>query len=146
MRKVNAWLGIVLCAALFGCKSHPLGPYVSPRVEGQVVEAQSGAPLSGVSVRRGKPAFDSLAGYPKGGQLLMAKMPIETGRDGRFSLPGERVLSIIRGSGWNEVQLTFTKPGYDTLRTNLSATVATNAEHGEPVLRAGRISLQPAMR
>ncbi len=126
-----------------GCKSHPLGPYISPAVTGQVVAADSGKPLAGVRVIRGKARPDALTGQPKGGQLLMARPPVETARDGTFSLSSERVLSIFRGSGWNEVRLTFEKPGYLRLQTNVPTALATNVG-SEPVLSLNRIALHPA--
>ncbi len=135
----------IFCVPLLclGCKSHPLGPYISPRVVGKVVAAESGKPLAGVKVLRGKPSRDALTGQPKGGQLLMARPPVETGRDGAFSLCSERVLSVFRGSGWNEVRLTFEKPGYFRLQTNAPTTLATNVGK-EPVLNLGTVSLTPA--
>ncbi len=139
---VHWWLGLAACVCLCGCKSHPLGPYVSPQVEGQVLEAKTGVALSGVRVSRGQSKFDALSGYPKGGQLLMAKVPVQTGSDGRFTLEGERVLSVVRGAGWNEVRLVFSKPGYETLKTNVSMDLANQEESGRPVLKLGPVLLR----
>ncbi|HEY5915063.1 MAG TPA: hypothetical protein VJA21_31095 [Verrucomicrobiae bacterium] len=137
----GAILALLVCVVVPGCKSHPLGPYVSPRVEGQVVSAEDGRALEGVAVTRGKLTVDSLDRYPKGGQLLLRKVPAETGRDGYFVLPSERVLSVVRGSGWNEAQLSFAKNGYRTLYTNVTTTLATNSLAGEPVLSVGVVRL-----
>ncbi len=109
-----------------------------------MLDVNTGVPVAGVRVSRGNTKFDALSGYPKGGQLLMAKAPVQTGPDGRFTLAGERVLSVVRGSGWNEVRLTFARPAYETLRTNVSMNVATNAENGAPLLNLGPVLLQPA--
>lgn len=140
--RVRSWLGLIAWVFLCGCKAHPLGPYVSPQVEGEVLEAKTGAALPGVRVSRGKPGFDALSGYPKGGQLLMAKAPALTGSDGRFTLAGERVLSVVRGAGWNEVRLTFAKAGYETLKTNVSLDLANYEENGRPVLKLGPVFLR----
>lgn len=139
-------LVLLTCLLVAGCKSHPLGPYVSPRVEGQVVAANNGLPLAGVKVSRGQPHRNAIAGTPKGGELLMARPPAQTGPDGRFTLPGERVLSIVRGSGWNEVRLTFEKAGFSRLRTNFPASLATNSPAGETRLELGTVRLEPAAR
>jgi hypothetical protein len=135
---------VFILIAMGGCTSHPLGPYTSLRIEGQVVAAGSGRPLPGVKVIRGKVRLDSPAGPPKGGELLMVRPTVETGPDGRFALASERVLSVIRGSGWSEVELTFEKPGYFRLQTNFSSTLATNGESGEPLVDVGAVSLQRA--
>ncbi len=145
-RKTRFVFKLGLVVLLLGCKSHPLGPYISPRVEGEVVEADSAVPLSGVKVIRGNPVHDALSGSPKGGQLLMTPAPAETGRDGRFSLPSERVLSVVRGAGWNEVQLTFIKAGYERFQTYISLSQSTNSERGEPVVWVGRTSLRRSKR
>ncbi len=138
--RLSVFLSLVLVA---GCKSHPLGPYISPRVEGQVVDA-AGRPLQHVKVIRGQPALNAIGNPPKGGQLLMAKAPEETNRQGHFTLPSERVLSIVRGSGWNEVKLTFLKPGFDAVKTNIPTKLAAISERGEPVLHIGLVQLRPA--
>jgi hypothetical protein len=137
-------LAVLVVAVPCGCKSRPMGPYVEPRVEGQVLAADNGQPLVGVKVSRGKTHADTPAGPPKGGQLLMLRPPFETGPDGRFALSSQRVLSVFRGSGWSEVLLTFEKPGYLPLATNFSATLATNSTDGEPLVDIGAVSLQPA--
>ncbi len=128
-----------------GCQSGPFGPYVSPRVSGQVVAAHTGLPLAGVKITRGKtPSQDVTTSPEKGAELLTSKVPAETGRDGRFVLPGERVLSIIRSPGWRTVSLSFNRAGYVRFRTNCPTAMATNSLAGEPVLDIGRVSLQPS--
>ncbi len=141
--KVSTFM-VVAGFLVAGCKSHPLGPYVSPRLQGQVIDSENGSPLEGVKVSRGQPAFNAIGGQPKGGQLLMVKAPVETGPDGTFILSSERVLSIIRGSGWNEVRLTFVKAGYYRMQTNIPTAQATNSESGEPILTVGSVRLQRA--
>ena len=138
----NAALLLIVLVAL-GCKSRPLGPYISPRVTGQVVAAGSGEPLPDVKITRGKPDPPSPAGQPKGGEVLMRKIPVRTDQDGRFTLASERVLSVFRGSGWSQVRLTFEHAGYERLRTNYSTLPVTNSPGGELTLDVGTVPLQP---
>lgn len=79
---------------------------------------------------------------PKGGELLMAKAPARTGRDGRFTLDAERALTPFGGVGWFSVQLSFQHPGYERFQTNYSRLdLSTNAPAGKAVLDAGDILL-----
>jgi hypothetical protein len=135
---------VLVCAAcmLGGCKSRPLGPYVSPRVTGQVCSADHLRPLSGVTVTRGNREPD-VASPPKGAEVLMRPGPVMTDSQGRFSIPGYRVLSIFRGADWSHVRLSFAHPGYLGLSTNFSLSMATNTVAGEPLVQAGTIFLEP---
>ena len=141
-------LGLLLgCACLLGagCGSLRFGPYTSPRITGRVVAANSDQPLAGVQVWRGARRHDhTLSGLPKGGELLLEKPAASTDREGRFSLPSERALTVFRPSGWSFVQLAFCRPGYQTYQTNYSIlTAVTNTPNGEPVLNTGDIRLRP---
>ncbi len=132
-----------LVFVLLGCKSITFGPYVSPRVAGQVLATDSRQPLRGVRVSR--VAVDSLRGSPpKGAELLMSKAPVLSDESGRFELTSERVLSIVRGAGWNVVSLSFEYPGYRRLQTNCPINNVTNTVGGEPLLDVGQMFLQPA--
>ncbi len=82
---------------------------------------------------------------PKGGELLMRKTPTRTDEQGRFELANERVLSIVRGAGWNMVSLSFERSGYLHFRTNCLVDVLTNSPGREPVMNVGQILLQPAV-
>ena len=136
---------LVLVLLLLGCKSRPLGPYVSPRVTGQVFAADTDQPLAGVNVIRG-PREPRRMSPPKGAEILMLKAPVRTDENGRFDLASERVLSVVRGAGWDVVPLTFEHTGYRPFLTNCSIRAVTNWESTEPVLEVGRIFLQPASR
>jgi hypothetical protein len=142
------WIGLFLFAlTLAGCKNLAWGPYVSPRVTGQVLAADTGQPLAGVKVIRGRPEPRSLAGWaPHGGELLLRQPPTLTGPRGQFVLESQRVLTLIRWGGWSSVGLTFEHPGYLRFQTNYSLTslAATNAPDGVPLLDAGRVLLQEA--
>ncbi len=137
----------LITLAILGCRSRPLGPYVSPRVTGQVLAADNHEPLAGVKVIRGPVETASRrASPPKGGELLMSKFPAQTDRNGRFELASERVLTVFRGSSWNIVSLSFQANGYLRLQTNCATATVTNTPEGELVLNVGEILLQPAPR
>ena len=145
MLRLMASLVVVIVAV--GCKSRPLGPYISPRVTGQVLAADNHQPLAGVKVTRGLADNGSRRGSsPKGSELLMQKAPVRTDANGRFVLPSERVLSIVRGSGWDTVSLAFEREGYHHFQTNFPISLGTNSTTGEPVLNTTSIILQPATR
>ena len=142
---------LALCLAtlaLLGCESMPFSPLISPRVTGRILAADTGQPLADVVVKSGAQA----RGYrgampPKGGELLMAKAPVRTDADGRFTLDTERVLTPFRGTDWFSVQLLFERAGYERFRTNYSRlNLSTNTAGGEPLLNAGDILLHPAAR
>ena len=141
---VRLVVGLAMALFATGCKSRPLGPYVSPRVTGQVLAADSYQPLVGVKVVRGSGGpRRSTVEPPKGGELLMIKPPVETDKDGRFVIESQRVLSIVRGKSWNIVSLSFDLLGYEHLRTNWPAGSAIDSNGGEPVLNVGKVLLQP---
>jgi hypothetical protein len=146
---MNRYLAFCLAAAaLVGCKSMPLSPFIAPRVAGRVLAADTSQPLAGVTVKSGAQASGYRGGMPpKGGELLIAKAPVRTDRDGRFTLETERVLTPFRGAGWFSVQLLFESPGYERFRTNYSTlNVRTNSPNGEPLLDAGDILLHPVSK
>ena len=146
---MNRYLAFCLAAAaLVGCKSMPLSPFIAPRVTGRVLAADTSQPLAGVTVKSGAQASGYRGGMPpKGGELLIAKAPVRTDRDGRFTLETERVLTPFRGAGWFSVQLLFESPGYERFRTNYSTlNVRTNSPNGEPLLDAGDILLHPVSK
>jgi len=134
--------------AVAGCKSMPLSPFISPRVSGRVLAADTRQPLAAVTVKSGAQATGYRPGMPpKGGELLMAKAPLQTDRDGRFTLETGRVLTPFRRAGWFSIQLLFECPGYERFRTNYSSlNLSTNSPNGEPLVDAGDILLQPVSK
>jgi hypothetical protein len=146
---MNRYVAFCLAAVvLAGCKSMPLSPFISPHLTGRVLAADTSQPLAGASVKSGAQASGYRGGMPpKGGELLMAKAPVRTDRDGRFTLETERVLTPFRRAGWFSVQLLFECPGYQRFRTNYSTlNVHTNLPNGDPLLDAGDIPLQPVSK
>ena len=142
---MNRSFALCLVALAFaGCKSMPLSPFVSPRVTGRVLAADTRQPLADVVIKSGAQA----KGYPstmppKGGELLMAKAPARTDGEGRFTLETERVLTPFRGMNWFSVQFLFERAGYERFRTNYSRlNISTNSPAGEPLLNTGDIRLE----
>jgi len=142
MKRVSALCLAVL--ALVGCQSRPLSPFVSPRVTGRVLAADTRQPVADVKVISGGQTEDvNRTVPPRGGKLLMATPAVRTDRDGRFILDSQRVLTPFSVSGWFSVQLLFERAGYESFQTNYSyLNLSTNTWNGVPVLDAGNILLQ----
>src|SRR5208283_1042308 len=119
---MNRFVALCLAAVvLAGCKAMPFSPFISPRVTGRVLAADTRQPLSGVTVQSGAQARAYRGAMPpKGGELLMAQAPVRTDRDGRFTLETERVLTPFGGAGWFSVPLLFEHSGSERYRTNYS--------------------------
>jgi hypothetical protein len=113
---------------------------------GRVEAADSGLALEGVRVSRGQARRASTADQTKGAEWMVSKIPARTDREGRFTLGSERVLSVFRGSSWNQARLTFEAPGYETFHTNYPTATATNSPEGEPVVDIGTVRLAPYRR
>ena len=130
--------------AAAGCKSVVGSTYVSPRVTGRVLSAQTHQPIYNVRVKRVNPSssrnFDD---PPKGGQWLEVA-GTWTDKQGGFVLDAEKDLTIIRHQVWYSVTVAFQKQGYVTLRTNFTLKSATNSPSGVPVVNAGDILLNVA--
>jgi hypothetical protein len=144
---MNRFLALCLAVlALAGCESMPFSPFISPRVTGRVLAADTRQPLADVAVESGARARSYRGAMPpKGGEMLMAKSPVRTDRSGRFTLDTERVLTPFRGAGWFSVRISFQHAGYERFQTNYSRlNLSTNAPDGEPLLDAGDILLHPA--
>ena len=138
------WLGFVL-AGFTACHSITFGPYTSPRISGWVLNAETHKPLAGVKVNRDKrPRSNESLNPPKQGELLLDKPAVVTDGAGQFTFQSERALTIFRPSGWNFVELTFERSGYERYQTNYSIlTAGTNTASGEPLLETGDILMQP---
>lgn len=145
VRLVGSLLAVTLLA---GCRGLEFGPYVSPRVVGQVLAGDTGQPLAGVTVTRGEAAGPRSGVAPHGAQWLALRAPTVTGEDGRFVLPSERVLVPVRWGGWTSVRLTLQRAGYARFQTNysISSLAVTKAPEGAPLLDAGQIRMERAQR
>src|SRR5882724_10003196 len=90
-------LVVVMCA-LIGCKSHSPSQYVSPRVTGRVLDAETRQPLAEARLQRVNPER-ALSPYStmKGGQMMQqAPLVILSGVDGTFVVDSERTLVLFR--------------------------------------------------
>lgn len=135
---------LISVAALLGCKSHSPSQYVSPRVEGRVLDAQSRQPIQGVLLRRVvSDGSDRSLDPQKGGEIMMRPAPIRTAGDGTFVVESKRDLVLFRSIGWYSITLAFEQNGYRRLTTNYTMLVATNTAKGEPLVKAGDLLLMP---
>ena len=143
---VNRRLALLLFAvALAGCQSGKFSHYISPRVTGRVLAADTRQPLPDATVRRVVPyPTDGEDTAPKGGQLLMRSSGVRTDADGRFVLDGERDIALFHHPAWWSVTLSFTADGYRFYQTNYtSANITGHSPDGEPLVNAGDILLKP---
>ncbi len=141
-------LPLLLTVALAGCQSGKYSYYVSPRVTGRVLAADTQQPLDQATVRRVAPVASAGEATPsKGGQLLMQPGGVRTDADGRFALDGERVVAFFHHRGWHSVTVAFECAGYESLQTNFTATsFKERTAEGVPWVNAGDILLRPKPR
>jgi len=140
--------GVLMAAfALAGCKSASPSKYISPRVEGRVLDAQSHQPIGGVTVRRINPGAEVATGEVRKGAEAMAQTPdVRTGKDGAFTLASDRSLQLFGRSGWYSVTISFKHSGYASFTTNYTPANATPTAGREPLVKAGDILLVPLSR
>jgi len=136
---------LLLTVALAGCQSGKFSHYISPRVTGRVLAADTHQPLPDATVRRVVPyPADGEDTAPKGGQLLTRSSGVRTDADGRFVLDGERDIALFHHPAWWSVTLSFTADGYRFYQTNYSvANLSGHSPDGEPLVNAGDILLKP---
>ena len=133
--------------ALTACKSSSPSQYVSPRVSGRVLDAQSNQPINGVQVRRLASELNAdVANPPKAGQAMEQSFAVRTGKDGTFVLDSVRNLALFRKTGWYTVSLSFAHAHYEGFVTNYTLANATHTTKGEPLVTAGDIHLRPLSR
>jgi hypothetical protein len=149
-RRRKYLLGILaagLLLGLTGCQSEKHSYYISPRVTGRVLAADTQQPLGKATVRRVVPPYAGAATLPKGGQLQMVPGGVRTDADGRFVLEGERVIAMLRHGGWRSVTVAFEHAGYRSFETNYTAAMfKTRSPEGVPLVNAGDILLEPVSR
>ena len=139
-------LGLLLAAvALAGCQSVLVSSYISPRVTGRVLAADTRQPIANVKVKRYNPNANLNYDDPARGGRKMESIPgTRTDAAGRFVLDAERDLTLLQQQVWFSVTVSFEHEGYQTLRTNITAAhITTNAPDGAPVVNAGDILLHP---
>jgi hypothetical protein len=127
-----------------GCKS--ASPYISPRVDGRVLDADSHQPVPNVFVSRVNPNPQPKSDEPpKGGQLMeRSRDGVRTSTTGTFSLDSVRDFEPFAHTGWYSVTLAFEHPGYQRKTATYTISDATNSATGEPMIQAGEIFLVPS--
>jgi hypothetical protein len=146
--KATLLLLFALTVCVAACKSNSPAQYISPRVEGRVVDGHSHAPIQGVHVQRvtGDDSQKVPVGQ-KGGQLMEGRpVVVTTGKDGSFILDSEHDLAFLRKLGWYSVDISFEHPAYERLVATYTLSNAVNTATGEPVVKAGDILLAPLSR
>jgi len=134
---------IVVALILIGCKSSSPAPYVSPRVTGRVIDAQTQQPVKGVKVHRLIPDQEpNVLHDVKGGQALAKAPAVRSAADGSFELASERGLTPFRRGGWYSVSIAFEHPDYTRNVTNYSLKHSIVTPKGEPLVNAGDIWLE----
>jgi hypothetical protein len=144
--KMNGPLALLLVAiAAAGCQSGKYSYYISPRVTGRVLAADTQQPLDRATVRRVVPIPSAGTDTPpKGGQLQMVPGGVRTDADGRFVLEAEQVVAVFRHGGWHSVTVSFEHAGYAGYQTNYTAArFKERSPEGVPLVNAGDILLLP---
>ena len=139
---------LLLAVALTGCQSETFSYYVSPRVTGRVLAADTQQPLGKATVRRVvPPPYAGAATPPKGGQLQMVPGGVRTDADGRFVLEAEQVVTPFRHRNWRSVTVSFAHSGYQSFQTNYpAAKFKERSPEGVPWVNAGDIRLEPVSK
>ena len=136
--------GLISVCALIGCVSSSPSQYVSPRITGRVLDAQSKQPIAGVNVKRVSPyQAPGADDAKKGAQIMGQASTIRTDSNGTFVLDSERDLTLFRNVGWYSASVSFEHPAYQQLVTTYTLTNATITANGEPLVSAGDILLRP---
>lgn len=136
------WAVCLLVVATIGCKS--VSTYISPRVTGRVLAADTRQPIPNVDVRRVNNSANQNYDDPtRGGQRMDARSGTRTDQQGAFVLDAQKDLTLLQQQVWYTVTVAFQREGYVTLRTNFTVLQGTNAPNGVPVVNAGDILLSP---
>jgi len=132
---------------LSGCKAHSPSHYVSPRVIGRVLDAETRQPLGGVQIKRVLPNYESgTMEQVRGAEILARPQPLRTSADGTFDLDSEKSVSFLRQIAWFTAEISFASRGYETFSTNYTPANAIFLPSGEAVIHAGDIPLQPKLK
>jgi hypothetical protein len=138
-------LSLLLVVTLTACKNP--SQYISPRITGRVIDAQTHRPLEDVAIRRitGQDIYHS-GEQLKGAQQIQLPAPVLTSADGTFEMVSTKALAFFRSVGWYAVTLSFKHDGYQDLLASYSLSQATNTPAGEPLVKAGDVLLEPVSK
>jgi hypothetical protein len=136
-------LAVTACVA--GCKSTSPSQYISPRVEGRVLDGQSHEPIQGVRVHRVvQGGNQQVADTPHGGeQMEEAPVMVTTSADGSFVVDSERDIALFRHVSWYSVSIAFEHPAYTSYTATYMSSNAVTTASGEPVVHAGDVLMKP---
>ena len=136
-----SWLAAAVLAG--GCKTVTATLYVSPRIEGRVLDSDSHQPLKDVHVRRVDSGNNSgVSDTPKGATRLETAPAIRTDEEGKFVLDSQKDIAVFGSVGWYSVTISLKHPAYEDLTEIYTIDNATNNASGEPVVKAGDILLR----
>jgi hypothetical protein len=142
---LSAILALLAAGTVTACKSHSPSQYISPRVTGRVVDAQTHQPLDDAFVRKVTGAQKSMD-QMKGAQQIQLPAPIRTRADGTFVVDSAQALAFFRTVGWYSVTLSYEHAGYQDLIVSYSLSQSTNTPTGEPWVNAGDVPLEPVSK
>ena len=144
---VAAVAGVALASStITGCKSAG-SEYLSPRVEGRVLDAQTHEPIYRACVLRIPPGSQQPDNFMrKGAEHAGEPFPAYTDKNGRFVIDAERALVLFAQVNWFSIDVSFEHSGYDRLVTNYTLFNATNTPSGVPLIKTGDIFLQRTQR
>jgi len=124
-----------------GCKSP--SQYISPRVEGRVVDSETRRPIADAEVRRVVNEIRD-PDPQTGAEALDAAVPAITDEHGNFVVTSRTALAFLRTLHWYTITLSFAHPGYERVKRTYMHSDATNSPSDEPLIRTGDILLRPA--
>jgi hypothetical protein len=133
---------LVIIALAGGCNSAGLSHYVSPRIEGRVIDSSSHLPVEDVLVRRlaSDESYRSM-NPPNAGANMENAPVVRTASDGRFVFDSKQGLAVFGKPAWHAVNLSFQRPGYEGYTATYLLADATNNVNGEPLVKAGDLLL-----
>lgn len=138
---------MLVMATVTGCKSNSPSRYVSPRVIGRVLDAETRQPIGGVEVKRVVPDYDAgTMDQVRGGEIMARQQPLRTSADGSFNLDSEKTLSVFRQIAWFTAEISFKHRNYETCITNYTPRDAVFQASGEGIIYAGDIHLKPKLQ
>jgi hypothetical protein len=146
MKKLKSILiaALLLPVLPMGCHSFRVQDYVSPRITGRVLDADSRAPVPNVIVRRFYSDRNGPSTFPpKGGERMLERDEVRTDPNGQFKMADEKNALTFGGGSAYSVRLLFQHSRYESVRTNyFGASITEAGPNRPPELNAGEIFLQ----
>jgi hypothetical protein len=146
MKNLIRLLLLLTASIVAACKSSSPSQYISPRIEGRVVDGITHQPVVDVRVQPASANEAYRSQQVKGGELIARAPVVRSEEDGTFALASERAVAVFRTLGWYSINVSFAHPSYQPLTVRYTLTDATNTPAGEPLIRAGDILLVPLSR